>query len=273
MILENITIINLGAIEHSSFVFADGLNLLHTHHADKTTQAIRILLNHKDITPFPQDAVRADTRIEATVSIEKKQYKLIAVSNTVRGCFSLKAYNAQGGDATSEYLYLTDHCTEQDCSEIFDGTRKDMTLQFLKYIREDLYFSRRELCERTGDMSNLKAFRAYLRTFVKDFKPEPIREGKGYEIFFEDSGKYGIRYKNDRGMPVFLSESERTLFRYLCFLKTAEFWRGFEEIRNLHGIKKPLIIKNFLSRIDQSINVDDLLRRTERLGRQIIILS
>lgn len=273
MKLQSIKIVQLGAIDCFSKELWQRSELLQSRYADEIAYAVSIVLNHKEIQPLPLGAAREGTKIEATVFAEQKRYEIVAVFDAEEKNFALRAYNESLIDVTGEYLYLTDHCTEQDCSEIFDGTRKDMTLQFLKYIREDLYFSRRELCERTGDMSNLKAFRAYLRTFVKDFKPEPIREGKGYEIFFEDSGKYGIRYKNDCGMPVLLSESEHTLFRYLCFLKTAEFWRGFEEIRNLHGIKKPLIIKNFLSRIDQSIDVDDLLRRTERLGRQIIILS
>jgi hypothetical protein len=272
MILENITITSLGALENFSFVFADGLNLLHTHRTDEITQAIRILLNHKDITPFPQDAVRADTRIEATVFIEKKQYKLIAVPDTVRECFSLKAYNAQGGDATSEYLYLTDHCAEQDRADAFEGTDQDMPLRFLQYANEELYFARNELSKRTGDLSNLKAFRAYLRYFIAHFQPEPIRDGKQYEIILRSDGRYDVRHKNDRGMPVYLSESEQILFRYLCFLRTAEFWRGFEEIRNIHGVKKPLIIKDFLERLDESIDISDIIGRTAALGRQVVVL-
>jgi hypothetical protein len=72
---------------------------------------------------------------------------------------------------------------------------------------------------------------------------------------------------------VCLSESEQILFRYLCFLRTAEFWRGFEEIRNLHGVKKPLIIKDFLERLDESIDTSSIINRTMELGRQVIILT
>ena len=166
MILENITIISLGALENFSFVFADGLNLLHTRHADKITQAIRILLNHKDITPFPQDAVRADTRIEAIISIEKKQYKIIAMPHTVEGRMTLQAYDARGNNVTNEYLYVTNHCAEQDRADIFEGTDRDMPLRFLRYANEELYFSRNELNNRTENLSDLKVFRAYLRHYI-----------------------------------------------------------------------------------------------------------
>jgi hypothetical protein len=74
-------------------------------------------------------------------------------------------------------------------------------------------------------------------------------------------------------VPVFLSASDRTLFRYLCFLRTAEFWHGFESLRNLHEAGKPLVIRDFLERLDESINVGTLLERTAKLNRQIIILT
>lgn len=273
MILENITIINLGALENFSCDFEDGLNLLRTRHADKIAQAIRILLNHKDITPFPQDAVRADTRIEASVSIEKRKYKIIAMPHTVEGRMILQAYDARGNNVTNEYLYVTNHCAEQDLSDIFEGTDRDMPLRFLQYANEDIFFARNELSRLTGDLSNLKAFRAYLRHFITHFQPELIRDGKQYEIILRSDGRYGVRHKNDRGMPVYLSESEQILFRYLCFLRTAEFWRGFEEIRNMHGVKKPLIIKDFLERLDESIDTKDIIDRTVKLGRQVIVLG
>jgi hypothetical protein len=148
-----------------------------------------------------------------------------------------------------------------------------MPLRFLQYANEDVFFSRNELSRRTGDLSNLKTFRAYLRRFTADFQPELIRDGKQYEIVLQSNGLYGVRQKNDDGMSVCLSESEQVLFRYLCFLRTAEFWRGFEEIRNLHGVKKPLIIKDFLERLDESIDTKDIIDRTVKLGRQVIILT
>jgi hypothetical protein len=223
--------------------------------------------------PLPRDTVRAGSRIAATIVIDKKTYKILSVPDGERRRFVLKAYNEQGNGVTSEYLYLTDHCAEQDRADVFDGTDRNMSLRFLQYANEDLYFARNELSRRTGDLSNLKAFRAYLRHFTANFKPELIRDEKQYEIVLESNGRYDVRHKNDSGALVCLSESEQILFRYLCFLRTAEFWRGFEEIRNLHGVKKPLIIKDFLERLDESIDISSIINRTMELGRQVIILT
>ena len=78
----------------------------------------------------------------------------------------------------------------------------------------------------------------------------------------------------ESGDPVTnLSESEQKLFGYLCFLWNAEFWRGYEEMRNLHGIRKPLLVLNFAECLDESIDMDALLQRTEALGRQVILIE
>ena len=273
MILQNITIVNLGAIDYFSHDFADDVNLLKVKHTNEIFYAVQVILNHKDIPPLPQYAVRADSRIAATIFIEKKQYKMIALPDTVRKCFLLKAYNEQGEDVTNEYRYLTDHCAEQDLCDVFDKDAKKMFFKPIQYLDEDRYYSSGDLSRCTDRLSEIKAFRSYLKTFIKDFTPETIRDGKRYELYLKKDGRYAVRYKGDNDMPVFLSESEQTLFRYLCFLRTAEFWHGFEELRNLHALKKPLLVKDFLSRLDESINIESLLQRTTELKRQVIILN
>ena len=79
MTLQNITIENLGAIEHFSYYFEEGLNALRTRYSDDLALAIRIVLNHKDIPPLPRDAVRADSQITATIFMEPKKYKIIVL--------------------------------------------------------------------------------------------------------------------------------------------------------------------------------------------------
>ena len=161
MILQKITIADLGAIDHFSHDFADDVNLLKVRHTNEISYAVRVILNHKDIPPLPRTAVRADTQIEASLSIEKKKYRIIAQPDKVKRVFSLHAYDEQQRDVTTEYLYLTDHCAEQDSADVFVGTEREMPLRFLQYANEELYFPQNELHRLTGEMSNLKTFRAY----------------------------------------------------------------------------------------------------------------
>lgn len=273
MILQNITIVDLGAIDHFSHDFADDVNLLKVKHTNEISYAVRVILNHKDIPPLPQSAVRKDTKIEAILSIAKKKYNIIVQPDNAKKVFSLHVYDEHRHDVTEEYLYMTDHCAEHDSADIFVGTEREMPLRFLQYANEELYFPRNELHRLTEKMSSLKTFRAYLKQFIKQFEPQVIREGKLYEFILKSDGRYGVRYKNDDGMPVCLSESEQIIFRYLCFIKTLEFWSGFEELRNLHGLQKPILVENLLERIDQSINIQNLIKRTAEFNRQMIILT
>ncbi len=273
MIVRNVTIENFGAFHHFTCDLTDGVNMIRTREADAISYAIRLLLNSRELPPLPPTWLRADTRIHARISAGEKDYHVTAAPHTVREDLMLCIRDDNGSDVTEEYLYLTSHCAEHDLSEIFENHAKDGLLRFLKYVSEDQYFSPRELSTRTNGLSDLKIFRSYLLSYVKNFKPELIRDGKRYELVLGKDGRYDVTYANGKHTPVFLSDTEKTLFRYLCFLRTAEFWHGFEEIRNMHGIKKPLLIKNFLERLDESVNVDHIMDRTMRLGRQVFLLT
>lgn len=273
VILRRLSVQNLGTVEAVSLNLTEGLNLIRTRYDDELIYAIRLLMHHAAIPPFPSPWIRADTRIEAAVTADGTDYAVTLLPRPGGQGLILTAYDPQDRDVTEPYAYLCAHCAEQDLSEVFDGEGDRMLLRFLQYANEDLFFAPRELSERTEGLSDLRAFRAYLREYIENFTGETIREGKQYEIIPDRDGRYAVRHRGNGEQPVLLSESEGILFRYLCFLRTAEFWRGFEELRNLHGIRKPLLIRGFLNRLDESIDLTSLLRRTAELHRQVIILS
>ena len=272
MILKNITIQNLGSIPYLSQGFKEGLNVLVDYRRDELSFAFRLISGHK-IPPPPNISVGVDTRIEARALLCGKEYKVVASLDKQEQNFKLSCFDSSGADVTSEYLYLTKHSYEQDFADVFTGDEDEASYRFLRYVNEDLYYSKGELSKITGGLSDIKAFRRYLHDFLDNFEPELLRDGKGYEIFLSESGRYAVRYKDSGSITNMLSASEKMLFKYLCFLRTAEFWHGFEEIRNLHCIVKPLIISGFLEKLDESIDVSELLHRTEKLKRQTILIT
>ena len=272
MILKKITIQNLGFIKHLSHEFKDGLNVVRDYRPDELSYAIRLISGHK-IPPPPSLSVGVDTKIEASIFLSGKEYFVLASPNERERSFKLSCLDALGADVTSEYLYLTKHSSEQDLTDVFSGEEDGIFLRFLKYANEDLYYSAGELSKSTDGLSDIKAFRQYLREFLDSFEPELLRDGKGYEIILQKNGRYAVRCRVSGAVTNILSTSEETLFKYLCFLRTAEFWHGFEELRNLHGIKKPLIISGFLEKLDDSIDVRELLNRAEKLKRQTILIT
>ena len=271
MIIKELRIQNLGRITHFSHKFEEGTNVLGDYRRDELSFAIHLILNHK-IPPPPSISAGVDTRIEATVLLAEKEYRVLATPDS-KGRFKLFCQDSSEQDVTSEYLYLTTHTYEQDLTDVFSGNEEEVLLRFLKYANEDLYYSKDEFSRNTGGLSNIKAFRRYLREFIESFEPELLRDGKGYEIILEKDGRYAVRCRTHGLRSNMLSESERMMFKFLCFLRTAEFWHGFEEIRNLHSIKKPLLISGFLEKLDESIDVGELLLRTEKLKRQTILIT
>ena len=273
MIIKNITVRNLGSISYFSFNFAEGINTIKNRATDELSYAIEKILNCKSVSYLPMRQVSKDTEITATVCIEEKLYRILIEFSAEQEKLILLAKNEQGEDVTEEYLYLSTHCEAQDFSEVFDGSEKIYHLSLLRYINSEYLYSSNDLSEKTNGYLNLNVFRAYLLKFLKNFNPEKIRAGKRYELILKENKVYDVRYSNDENMDVYLSDCEQMIFNYLCFLNTAEFWRGFEEIRNLHSIKKPLLIMNFFERIDESLDTQSILKRTKNLKRQIIILS
>ena len=272
MILKRIAIQSFGALENFEYAFEDGLNVVKNRYTEEISGAIQFVLNHR-ASYLPRLWVSGSTRIEALVCISEKEYLLLATPNLKQNDLCLRAYDVDGHEKTREYLYLTSHCSEQDLCEVFNKYSEKMVFKPIQYLYEDRYYSPSNLSKCTDQLSETKAFRSYLKTFIKDFKSETIRDGKRYELYLKKDGRYAVRYKGDNDMPVFLSESEQTLFQYLCFLRTAEFWQGFEELRNLHCVKKPIIIADFLERLDELIDLQDILERTKRLNRQIIMIT
>ena len=272
MILKELKIRNLGYIENFSREFSDGLNVIGCREGEELSFAIRLLFNHKILIP-PRILTSAETELEAKMLVSDKTYRVVATFAGGQSPPAVFCYSIEGEDVTSEYLYLTRHPREHDLSDVFEGEESGTFLRFLKYANEDLYYAPRELSMLTDGMSDLSAFRAYLRNYIASFKPERIRAGKSYEIFLDKDGRYAVKCMIDGSKAKLMSESDKTLFRYLCFLRTAEFWRGFEELRNLHGIQKPLVVSQFLEKLDESIDVDHLLERTKNLNRQVIILT
>ena len=272
MVIQSIKILNLGAIEFFEYYFEDDLNIIKNRYTEEISCATQLVLNHR-ATRLPAFWVSENTEIKAIARISDKKYRIIVRTGIKHNDLDLRAYDEDGKDATHEYLYLTSHCQEQDLCEVFDTATQKMFFKPIQYLDEERYYPLNELSKYTDRLSETKAFRSYLKAFIKDFRPEKIRDGKRYELCLEKSGKYAVCCNNDHNIQIFLSESEQTLFRYLCFLRTAEFWQGFEELRNLHSIKKPILIGNFLERLDESIDIQDILERTKRLNRQIIMLT
>lgn len=264
MFIRHITIQNLGAISFFEAEFSQQVTLLRCRHTAELSAALAFLMYRDDI---PEHWLQENTRLRAQISLAGVDYALSAISQD--GRLQLSVTDPEGADATALYQYTLRHCQEQDAAEIFDG--KDRTLP-LRLCRYRYRAEGDNLSVKTRRLADTHTFRQYLLQYIKAFRPEPIHSQKQYQIATTPCGKFTARFPGVPG-KVYLSETEQRLFHYLCFLHVAEFWAGFEKLRDLHHEKKPLVIQNFLELLDESADIRTLLTRTRKLQRQIIVLT
>lgn len=272
MIIKNIRLFAFGSVRELYLEFSDRMSILEQRDLDEISYAILFVTNRTP-TPLPTRWVREETRIESELLLGGELFRVFATPKESLDGLRLSCLDGGGADVTKKYMYLTSHSAEEDACTCFDGFGRDVELGIIKYKNEDHFYQIGELSERTGGLSEIKAFRAYLRSYIKSFAPETLREGKQYELKIDAEGRYYPCCKVSPDEPPSLSESERTLYRFSCFLCTAEFWRGFENMRNMHSAKKPLLVRDFLERLDLSIDVTGIKERLWALDRQIILLT
>lgn len=261
MKLTSITVNKFGSLCSFEAVLVPGLNIIKNRSATELAAAIGFLLGSRQ-TVAPE-WVCAHTDITAGIVLDGIAYTVRATP--CRGQLQLVATDPAGADVTDAYLHALSHCPDAEC---FDGLDRTLPLRLCRYRNPADY----GVPPGTDLLTDTQTFRAYLLRYIKTFVPEPINSKKPYQIGLDKQGKFYPFHPGISG-KILLSETEEKLYLYLCFLNLAEFWAGFETLRNLHHEKRPLLIENFLEFLDESADISGLLARTCSLHRQVLIFT
>lgn len=265
MIIQHLAIQNLGSLTRYEVDFSSKLNFIDSRHTDQIAATLAFLLCRRQT--LPACWFRENTSITAKIRLADTLYTVSATPRLDQ--LQLLALDPTGEDVTVRYQYLLSHCQEQDEIESFDGKNRSLPYRLCRYFDWE---NHQKFSAKTERLADTKTFRKHLRQYISDFQPEPICCEKSYRMTMTPRGKFQIYHPN---IPykINLSTTEQTLFRYLCFLNIAEFWADFQGLRDLHHIKKPLLMVNFIEFLDESTNIENLIERTLKLQRQIIILA
>ena len=267
MFIQHITIENFGAIRHYDTEFRRGLNIVESRYTTEIHEAIAFLVCNDQVPGIPEQWLRDDLLISATICLEDTIYTVCIRS--VLGRPQMFATDPTGADATEQYQYALSHCEEQNGAELFGVWEPYIHLRLCDYCDWD---ARDFLSDRTDRLIDTKTFHRYLLGYIRSFVPEPLGSKKNYLVSINQQGKFEVMLPGFEG-EIHLSETEKRLFSYICFLNVAEFWAGFEKMRDLHHEKKPLLIQDFLEFLDEGADISSLIARTQKLHRQIIILT
>ena len=186
--------------------------------------------------------------------------------------FEYKVFYDDNVECTDEYLAMVQQNKELESSLFFHAFKKQNFPHRLMHYKDVLkYYPNGDFASLTNGYGTTRSFRGFMTEYIKYFKPIKLHKGKDLFLKLSNSGQFYVESVNC-GEKVLLSDSENTLYHYLSFISIADFWDRAEKIRNMNGVRKPLIVSSFLERIDESIDITNLLEKTNSLDIQIIML-
>ncbi len=200
-----------------------------------------------------------------------------------------KIYYISGSKNKGEHLFKvsvgcddTADCTEEYFETIKQNEEMDSSLFFHKFKRQNFphrlvrykdilkYYPNGNFATITNGYGTTRSFRGFMVQYIKHFKPLRLRKDKNLFLKLLSNGEFQVGTLNS-DEKFFLSESENTIYHFLSFISIADFWDRAEKIRNMNGVKKPLIVSGFLEHIDSSVDITDILSKTKALARQTIL--
>ena len=272
MKIENLKIKHFGSIEKFETTLTSDSIVWCGTEAEVVLTAIAILtdmvVNPAGLSGF----INNRTQLQATVNISGKKYIVRATMPVQYKGYTLSATSSDSGeDCSDEYLHLTHISCEETTAHIFQGNKiTDYPIRLLKYKNPDDWFERKRFNKTTDCLGDMSIFRSYVTKFISSFSKEKLRPDKDFVFCLTEAGEFMV-YAEGMDTRHCLSESEALLYNYLCLINLMDFWNGFEKIRNIHYVAKPLLISNFIERLDCSIDVAEFIARTHKFECQMHI--
>lgn len=263
MLIKSISVCNFGTISRYETTFRSGFHEIQISAAPELAAALELVLrNHT--RNVPKRWIQDDTKIEAVMQTKQTDYRVVLTPNRNQSGLLLTAFDQKDADRTAQYLQMFPESAKKNGRNVFYGGNRNI---YFALKRCD----GKEKRKFANDVIWSQAFHFYRKRYVTGFQPIPIRNG--YFLELRNDGRFAVEDARHNFCIGQLSESDERLARYLCFLQVADFWDGFEEIRNMHYERKPLILLDLLEFLDASVLENGKLQQTENFGHQILALT
>lgn len=211
-----------------------------------------------------------NVRFSAKVLLDETYY-FCGKKDKGEALFDFVVLSENKKDCAKEYFYNIKQNQELDSSLFFDEFKKqNYPNRLLHYNDLFKYYPNGDFAILTNGYGTTRSFKGFMAQYIKYFKPIKLREDKEWFLRLLPSGKFQVESTNISD-KVNLSEVENVLYHYYSFINIADFWDRADRIRNIFSVKKPLIVSSFLERMDESVDISEILRKTNSLDRQTII--
>lgn len=248
--------------------FGNRLTVIEGEKSDLIQSVLRAVLGYDRLSVVCPYAVRFFTEVHA-----EKTFYIKGAAKEKTPVFELQIYDAGGEECAEEYYEKLQQSAEERSVNCFsDFKRQKYPHRLFRYKDSEKYYPAGDFSKLTDGFGITHCFRGFINQYIREFQPIRLHNDKDFWLHLMSDGRFVVR--NSDGAEIsLLSESENIVYHYLCFICLAEFWSDAEMVRNFNHINKPLLITDFLERMDRSIDVTDILRRTTQLNRQTFLFE
>lgn len=247
--IKNIVLENIGATDFFEASFNKGLNIVKTHDSETLAYSLGYVTNNFPLCKSFPTLLKRNSIIRSSITLDKEYI-----------------FDMQGNNEKISSLL---HQSREEDNLCFykNGKFKNLPARLSEYKDFEFFYTKNRFSRETNGACLSRTFRAKLAEYIRNFKPQRLNPNKNFNIRINKTGDFYVESNPD------LSASEANLFDFLCFLNIIEFWESFEEIKDFNHIKKPIIVTELFEMIDESIPRDFILKRLERLNRQIFLIE
>ncbi len=247
--------------------FDNGLTVIAGEKCSLIQNIVKAMLGYASTREVCPRSIRFFAEIET-----EETYYIRGGNQEEVNSFYFRIYKVNGEECTQEYLSQSHQSLEERSVNSFaDFKRQKYPHRLFWYKNSEKYYPNRDFSKRTDGFGSTRSFRKLIKQYIENFRPIKLGS-KGYWLYLLPNGKFEVRDSDGTERPA-LSEAETVLYHYLCFICLAEFWQGAEKIRNLHHVDRPLLISEFVERLDQSIDISSVLGKTSQIKRQILLFE
>ena len=249
-----------------SHLFFEGLSVVKGSAA--LYDIIRLLLGKKEAAPTFHNV-----RFFAEVKLQKTYY--------IRGS---KKRNEKNFNVTVFCEESDRECCEDYFKEVQQNEEMESALFFHRFKRQDYphklvkyrdlfrYYPNGDFSTLTNGYGTTRSFRGFMTHYINNFEPIKLRHDKELFLKLTPDGEFKVGYLGSEE-NIYLSETENVLYHFLSFINIADFWDRCERIRNMHSLKKPLVVSMLLEKVDDSVDISEILKKAASLNRQTILFS
>lgn len=244
----------------ANHIFNESLAIACQNHSELFCDAISLVLGKRDsLNRYPYDIT-----IISRIELENESYYLRAEKKRDEKVRIAVRKKGENGSFTTKYLNLLNQHSEERRLSSFNDFKVNYTHRIAKYFN-------RMLNNDTGSYISTRSFRQFLSSYISSFEKIRLNSTKDYYLELDRNGEFKVT--NGMCETIFLSETERTLYNFLCFILLNELWYKAEKIRDFNHLAKPIIVSGFLERLDCSTDLSLCMEKMRALPHQVILIA